>query len=129
MIIGLVLMFQSVHAQLAMNESTKAIPLAPLMVFDKEAHYFGDIPAGEPVTAVFEFENKGGAPLVITGTKGSCGCTVTNYTKDAIASGKKGYVTATYNAKKPGSFAKTVTVFANIEGSSKILTIKGVVVE
>jgi hypothetical protein len=117
------------NAQLAYNGENEVKNMAPSMNFESQQFHFGDIAKDEPVTATFEFENTGGSPLVITGAKGSCGCTVADYTNQPVLPGEKGQVTATYNAKTPGSFTKTVTVYANTAEGSSILTIKGVVVE
>ena len=83
----------------------------------------------KPVTHEFRFTNSGDAPLVISSVQASCGCTVTDYSKDPIAPGSEGYVKATYNAAKVGVFSKTVTVNANAAESVVQLTIKGEVVE
>src|SRR5687767_10941718 len=90
---------------------------------------FGKIKVNKPVTHEFRFTNSGDAPLVISSVQASCGCTVTDYSKDAIAPGSEGYVKATYNAAKLGVFSKTVTVNANAAESVVQLTIKGEVVE
>lgn len=91
-------------------------------------HDFGKIAQGKPATADFKFKNVGDVPLVISNVQGSCGCTVTDYTKEAVAPGKEGVVKATYNAARTGVFSKTVTVTANVEGGTEVLTIKGEVV-
>ena len=90
---------------------------------------FGKIKVNKPVTHEFSFINAGDAPLVITSVQASCGCTVAKYSKDAIAPGASGYVTATYNAAKVGVFTKTVTVNANTGSGAVLLTVKGEVVE
>jgi hypothetical protein len=90
---------------------------------------FGKIKVNTPVTHEFHFTNSGNAPLVISSVQASCGCTVTDYSKDPIAPGSEGYVKATYNAAKVGTFSKTVTVNANAEEGIVQLTIKGEVVE
>ena len=92
-------------------------------------HDFGKIKVNKPVTHEFRFTNSGDAPLVISSVQASCGCTVTDYSKDPIAPGAEGYVKATYNAAKVGVFSKTVTVNANAAESVVQLTIKGEVVE
>jgi hypothetical protein len=89
---------------------------------------FGDISFGKPVSNSFEVTNFGSEVLVIERVKGSCGCTATDYTKEPIAPGKKGYVSATYNAKTRGAFKKTVSVYTNIQKEPYILTIKGNVI-
>ncbi len=100
-------------------------------VFSWEAttHNFGKIPVNVPAVKEFSFTNTGEVPLQITKVKGSCGCTVTDYTKESIAPGKTGMVKATYNAAKLGAFHKTVTVTANTEEGPVVLRIKGEVVE
>jgi hypothetical protein len=90
---------------------------------------FGKIKVNKPVAHEFRFTNSGDAPLVISSVQASCGCTVTDYSKDPIAPGSEGYVKATYNAAKLGVFSKTVTVSANAAESVVQLTIKGEVVE
>jgi hypothetical protein len=89
---------------------------------------FGTIEQGTPVNHEFEFVNTGSEPLIISTVQVSCGCTVADYTKEAIAPGAKGYVKATYNAAKAGAFTKTVTVQAN-SSENPVLTLKGIVVE
>ena len=91
-------------------------------------HDFGEIPTGDPVTHKFTFTNTGDIPLIISSAKASCGCTVADYTKEAIAPGAEGMVEATYNAKKEGAFSKTVTINANTEKGVVVLTLKGEVV-
>ena len=90
---------------------------------------FGKIKVNKPVTHEFRFTNSGDAPLVISSVQASCGCTITDYSKDPIAPGSEGYVKATYNAAKLGVFSKTVTVSANAAENVVQLTIKGEVVE
>lgn len=90
---------------------------------------FGKIKVGKPVTHNFTFTNNGDGILVISSVQASCGCTVTDYTKDPIAPGAEGFVKATYNAAKTGVFTKTVTVNANTTEGAVTLTIKGEVVE
>lgn len=90
---------------------------------------FGKIKVKSPVTHEFSFVNGGTSPLVITSVQASCGCTVTKYSKDPISPGSSGFVTATYDAARPGVFSKTITVNANVDGGVVLLTIKGEVVE
>ncbi len=92
-------------------------------------HNFGKIDQRKPVSFEFVFTNTGSTPLVISNVKGSCGCTVTKYTKEAIAPGKTGNVKATFNAAAVGAFNKSVRVTANVEGGTETLFIKGEVVK
>lgn len=86
---------------------------------------FGKIQAGKPVTHEFTFTNQGGEPLIISNVKASCGCTVAEYSKEPIEPGSQGYVKTTYNAANPGVFAKTVTITANTQDGTVLLTLKG----
>lgn len=101
----------------------------PVFAWDITVYDFGKIKFNQPVTHEFKFTNTGDAPLVISSVQASCGCTVTEYSKDPIAPGGQGFVKATYNAAKAGVFTKTVTVNANAEEKVVQLVIKGEVVE
>jgi len=97
--------------------------------WEKTTHNFGKIQQGKPVSIEFTFTNQGSSPLIISNVKGSCGCTVTKYSKEPIAPGKTGNVKATFNAAAMGAFNKSVRVTANVEGGTETLFIKGEVVK
>jgi hypothetical protein len=101
----------------------------PAFLWNVTTHDFGKIKVNSPVTHEFRFTNSGDAPLVISSVQASCGCTVTDYSKDPIAPGAEGYVKATYNAAKVGVFTKTVTVNANAGDGLVQLVIKGEVIQ
>ena len=132
--ICLILMFGAFTAPL-FSQQLAIINVRPLNIetpsflWAVTTYDFGKIKVNKPVTHEFRFTNSGDAPLVISSVQASCGCTVTDYSKDPIAPGSEGIVKATYNAAKIGVFTKTVTVNANAEGSIVQLTIKGEVVE
>lgn len=128
---GLALAAITVAQQLASTTQMEYTPADEVAVFSwsSTAHDFGNIPVGTPVTHEFSFTNTGEIPLIITSVQASCGCTVTAYSKEPIAPGGVGYVSATYNAAKVGQFTKTVSVNANTDESIVQLTIKGEVVE
>lgn len=88
----------------------------------------GEIPQGTPKNIEFTFRNTGDKEVIITNVRTSCGCTASDYTREAIAPGKTGFVKATYNAATKGAFTKTVTVTTNAEGTAKVLTLKGNVI-
>jgi hypothetical protein len=108
----------------AVSSFTKAVFGWSQTLFD-----FGNIKQNKPVSHTFTFRNQGDEPLVISSVQASCGCTVTDYSKDPVPPGGEGYVKATYNAANLGVFNKTVTVSANTEGGAVQLTIKGTVVQ
>jgi len=97
--------------------------------WEQTEHNFGKIEKDVPVTTEFTFVNSGSVPMVITEAKGSCGCTVTDYTQSVIEPGRSGTVTAIYNAAKLGVFSKSVTVTANTQYGPEKLMISGEVLE
>lgn len=98
--------------------------------FNSDSHNFGVIKEEDGhVTHKFEFTNIGSEPLIISKVNASCGCTATEWTKEPIAPGGKGFVSAKYNpSNRPGKFNKTVTVNSNSTIPSKILRIEGDVI-
>ncbi len=115
----------------AINFLTPRLELieTPQFLWSVTTYDFGKIKVNNPVTHEFRFTNSGDAPLVISSVQASCGCTVTDYSKDPIPAGAEGYVKATYNAAKVGIFTKTVTVNANAGEGTVQLAIRGEVVE
>lgn len=85
----------------------------PKISWIKDSHDFGEIAQGKPVTVTFEMKNDGNSPLLITNVRPTCGCTTAGYTKEPIAAGNTGTVSATFNAKAVGSFRKSVTITTN----------------
>ena len=98
--------------------------------FSVKEHDFGKIKEADGnATYVFEFVNKGNAPLVINRVQASCGCTTPTWTKEPIEAGKKGSITVTYAASgRPGTFIKAITVFSNAADEQTALVIKGEVI-
>lgn len=113
--------------ELAMSKPVSNITV-PEFAWTDTQHNFGKIKMGSPVTHEFTFTNKGDAPLVVSAVKASCGCTVTDFTKDPINPGQQGYVLARYDASKVGVFTKTVSVMSNTD-EIVVLTIQGEVVD
>ena len=96
--------------------------------WQNKVHDFGEIEQNNPVTHTFKVTNTGEEPLKITNVKASCGCTATDYTKEAIPPGGEGFVQARYNAAAPGVFNKSVTVTYNAANQRELLRLKGTVV-
>lgn len=91
-------------------------------------HDFGEIEKETPVSTIFTVKNTGEKPLTINDAKASCGCTVPRKPEEPILPGETGELEVTFTSKpsqagKP--VTKTVTVTANIPGSTKKVTIKG----
>ena len=96
--------------------------------FASETINLGKIKQGVPVKAVFTVTNISNQPLIIEQANPTCGCTISDYTKEPIAAGKTGVINATYNAANLNHFDKHLTVkFAGID-EMKSITISGDVV-
>lgn len=100
----------------------------PEIYIDNEVFDFGEIIQGESVTHNFIIKNVGQEDLIINSAKGSCGCTVPNWPKEAISPGKENLLTVTFNsAGKLGKQKKTVTLVTNAIPNTKVLTITGTI--
>jgi hypothetical protein len=101
-----------------------------VLAFKSLEHQFGDAREdGGQLRHTFEFTNKGNAPVIIYGVSTSCGCTVSEWTKEPVLPGKKGMVTAVFDPMgRPYSFSKTLTVRTNTEPSNITLSIRGYVI-
>ena len=98
----------------------------PEIYIDNDVFDFGEIIQGKSVTHDFIIKNVGKEDLLINSAKGSCGCTVPNWPKEAISPGKENLITVTFNsAGKIGKQKKTVTLVTNAIPSTKVLTITG----
>lgn len=92
--------------------------------FESESIDLGKVKQDNPATATFVVTNITKEPLIIEQASPTCGCTISDYTKEPIAPGKTGTIKATYNAKNIGPFDKHLTVkFAGCDQTS--ITIKG----
>jgi hypothetical protein len=103
--------------------------LASIISWESTSRDFGEIPQGVPVDYTFTFKNSGDVPLVISQVKTTCGCTASNWTKEAIQPGESSEITVTYNAARIGAFHKTVRVMSNSETPITTLSITGNVVK
>ena len=108
------------------------VPTGPTttLKFDQETYDWGKVMDGDKVTHVFKCKNTGNEPLIISNAKGSCGCTVPEWPKDAIAPGKSGEIKVVFDSKGKGAVggkedSKRVTITANTDPVETYLTIKG----
>ncbi len=99
--------------------------VADVAKFATETINLGNIKQGVPTKGTFTLTNISNQPLIIEQANPTCGCTISDYTKAPIASGKNGTINATYNAASPGHFDKHLTVkFAGID-EVKSITLTG----
>ena len=98
--------------------------------FKEETIDYGKINRGSDGLRVFEFTNTGDAPLVITNDRSSCGCTIPKKPEEPILPGQQGKIEVEYDTNRAaGPFRKAITVSSNASNPTKILKIKGELIE
>jgi hypothetical protein len=104
--------------------------VGPNISWDVSTYDFGDIKETDgKVTYNFTFSNTGSEPLVITNVRPSCGCTSSDYTKEPVAPGAKGFVSATFNPEnRPGKFSKSITITTNCNPPASTIRFTGNVI-
>lgn len=101
----------------------------PEMSFAESEFDFGRIKKGQAQEHIFTFTNTGKAPLIITDTKTSCGCTTPKVPKEPIAPGEKSEIVVRFNGSGAGQVSKSVTIMNNTTQGSHQLTIKAFIEE
>ena len=86
---------------------------------------YGTIAHNADGTRKFVFTNNGTEPLLIKNAKGSCGCTVPTWPREAIAPGATAEIGVKYATNRVGKFTKTITLTTNASKKPVILTVKG----
>jgi len=99
----------------------------PIITFEESQHDFGTIDKGTHVEHIFKFKNTGEAPLMIVNAKSSCGCTVPEWTKEAIAPGNEGQLLVKFDGSGQNQVSKTITLTTNTEAGTESLIIKAFV--
>lgn len=94
--------------------------------FAESTYNFGEVPQGEKRKHIFTFYNNGTEPVVISRVRPSCGCTVSEYTREPVAPGQKGEIHAEYNsANRHGHFSTQIKVTSTADNSPHTLRIRG----
>lgn len=93
--------------------------------FETDTVNLGKMKQGVPTKGTFVVTNISNSPLIIEQANPTCGCTISDYTKEPILPGKTGVINATYNASGNGNIEKHLTVkFAGIN-DMKTIALKG----
>jgi len=123
-ILSLVLAFV---AMVGMNKAAaQVVESGAKIEFSKETHDYGTIKNGANGECVFEFKNTGDVPLLISNSRGSCGCTVPEWPKEPIAPGATGTIKVKYDTMRTGTINKSVTISSNaVNEPEKVIYIKG----
>jgi hypothetical protein len=105
-----------------------AVQSGPVISIDKEVHDYGDIEKGGDPYCEFVITNKGNEPLILTNAKGSCGCTVPEWSKEPVLPGESTVMKVKYDTKRVGPINKSVTITSNATNEpTKVIRIKGMV--
>lgn len=113
----------------AQKSVKKAAKKGADMSFNQTTVDYGTIKQHADPLRKFAFVNNGTEPLIITGARGSCGCTVPSYPKKPILPGEEGVIEVRYDTKRLGKFRKTVRVTTNEKVMKKTKDKSGNIVE
>lgn len=103
---------------------------APVLTFEDTKHSFGMVKEGEIVNLEYKYKNTGGAPVIITEVKVTCGCTTVDFPKEPIMPGQSGSIKVKFDTKnKYDRQDRTIQVISNSTGSPQDLRFKGVVLK
>ena len=91
----------------------------------------GKVAKGEMINATFNVKNTGESPLILSDVKGSCSCTVADWSKDPIAPGETGYIKAQVDTKNfsYGPVTRSITVLTNTTPADTKITVKANIIK
>jgi hypothetical protein len=98
----------------------EAAPSGAIIKFEKTVHDFGKVSPDSLNDCNFTFSNVGTGTLEITGTKGTCKCTVPDLQKKTYTPGESGTLKVSFHAPKfQGATAQNIFVFSNDPNNAK----------
>lgn len=107
-------------------QAQNTVATGPQITIDKEVHDYGTIEKGADPFCYFEVTNSGTEPLVISNAKGSCGCTVPEWSREPVMPGKTTKIKVRYDTKRVGPINKSVTLTSNaVNDPTMVIRIKG----
>ena len=93
----------------------------PKIAFANLSHDFGTVTEGDKLRHVFVLKNPGKEPLLISGARASCGCTVAALKSKSIPPGGNGEIDATFDThNRVGLSRTTITVESNATGQAQV---------
>lgn len=96
--------------------------------FDSETINYGNIEQNVDGKRLFIFKNVGESAIIISKVKASCGCTVVTKPSKPILPGETAEIGVNYSTNRTGAFSKSITITSNASEQSKVLRIKGNVI-
>ena len=92
--------------------------------FESKEFDFGRITSGENVVHRFKFKNTGNSKLFVQKVDADCGCTIVDYSKEAILPGEESYIETVFNSTSyHGLQIKSIKVYTNTQPSENELII------
>jgi len=102
----------------------------PTLEVGESTHDWGTVLQGELVEHTFTLKNIGGAPLIVSRIKPSCGCTTVKKPEKPIEPGETEVVTIRVDTKRlRNKTKKTASIFSNDPASPTKVSMEGVVEE
>lgn len=99
-----------------------------IITLENKVFHFDTIDQGDMVEHDFTFTNTGKKDLYLLEINSSCGCTVSEYSKEAIAPGERGSIRVVFDSKgKKGKQNRKITVITNAFPSESVLHMNGFV--
>lgn len=106
---------------LGMSQETtvESESLTGAKIFFAETSFdFGEITQGDKVEHVFEFENTGTEPLILSDVRTTCGCTAPEWPREPVMPKEKSQIRVIFNSSgKRGQQNKVITVMSNAVNS------------
>jgi len=96
------------------------------IIFKRNFYNFGEIVKGDTIDFKYSFTNMGTIPLIIKDATATCGCTLPEFPKEAIAPGQSGEITGMYiSTNKKGPQNAMVKIVANTDPPIHKLVLEG----
>jgi hypothetical protein len=91
----------------------------------------GRVAKGEMIHAKFKVENTGDYALVLSDVKGSCSCTVADWSKDPIAPGESGFIKAKVNTENfsKGPMKRSIRILSNTTPEQTVVTVQAIIIQ
>lgn len=101
------------HNQMHFRSAGSSLPTSdtgqsPAAVIPVKFYDFGNVNRTQTVSRAFEIENRGEAPLVISSSYTTCGCTTAELSASVIPPGKSALVTVTFDGRMSEAGAKVL---------------------
>lgn len=103
-------------------------PNAPNISLVETLFDYGKIVQDANGTHNFIYKNTGKEPLILSNVRSSCGCTIPQWSREPLLSGKQDTIKVKYDTHRLGSFSKTVSIFSNAKEPTVVVRIQGEVV-